>query len=78
MNEHCPYCGLDFVTLRNAAPGDPIWTGLSYHLANCPPIVTEEGQERLINALCGLKESGRRAGPGRHSDDLSTIGGGRE
>lgn len=59
MSESCPRCGLVFETVRTALETDSVRVGLAHHLAKCPPIVTREGQERLVDAICGYKQSGK-------------------
>ena len=65
MPEHCRYCGLCFETVREALATDSIHVGLGHHLLNCPPIVSEDGELRLVDALCDYRQSGKKTGLGQ-------------
>jgi len=68
VSEHCPYCRLNFaVAKRHLMSKDWLaqliaWQALQQHLENCPPIVNREGEERLVDAICNYRQSGREAG----------------
>lgn len=68
MSERCPYCHLNFaVAKRHLMSKDWLtqlvaWCAYQQHLEECPPIVTREGEERLVDAICDYRQSGRKAG----------------